>query len=47
MAWHDVIDDRTQADVDFARYIIEKLKGVFNTVDLNRVEENIKYFLMN
>lgn len=43
MAWHDVIDDRTQADVDFARYIIENLKGVFNAVDLNRVEENIKY----
>lgn len=41
--WNDVVDDRTQEDIDFARYVIERLKGVFNVTDINRVEQNIQY----
>lgn len=58
MAWETPIFDRTQADIDFARRKIREwkssgdrnttnLKGCFNTLDINRIENNIQFLSDN
>ena len=47
--WISPIYNRTQSDVDYAISQIEKgnniteLKGCFNVVDINRIENNVRY----